>query len=63
MIGTRKGSRYAPKAALGPDYISYDSDPVLFVCEFSLNLYPVVMGSLGIGSTCEELASQGQPTY
>ena len=43
------------KLPLGPDYISYDSDPVLFVYEFSLNLYLVVMGSSGIGSACEEL--------
>jgi len=39
----------------GPDSVSYKSDPVLFVSEFSLNLFLAAMGFLGIGSVCQDL--------
>jgi hypothetical protein len=44
------------KMLFSPDYVLYNSDPVLFVAEFTLNLFFVVMGFLGIGSACQDLS-------
>jgi hypothetical protein len=41
-----------------PAYVSSATDPVLFMGEFALNLFFVVMGFLGIGSACEDLSRQ-----
>jgi hypothetical protein len=41
-----------------PDHISWAIDPVLFMGEFALNIFLVVMGLIGIGSACEELSRQ-----
>lgn len=41
-----------------PDHVSWAIDPVLFMGEFALNIFFVVMGLLGIGSTCEDLSRQ-----
>jgi hypothetical protein len=44
------------KLSIGPDYVSYNSDPILFVSEFSLNLFLVFMGFIGIGSVYQSFA-------
>jgi hypothetical protein len=49
QAGIDSGRIVHRKLIHGPDCVSYNSDPVLFVWEFSLNLFLVVMGFLGIG--------------
>ena len=44
------------KQIFGPDYISYNGDPVSFVLEFALNLFFVFMGFIGIGSDYQSFA-------
>jgi hypothetical protein len=41
-----------------PAQISWAIDPALFMWEFALNIFLVVMGFLGIGSACEDLSRQ-----
>jgi hypothetical protein len=41
-----------------PADVSWAFDPVLFMGEFALNIFFVVMGLLGIGSACEDLSCQ-----
>jgi hypothetical protein len=46
------------KQTFGPDYVSYNSDPVSFVLEFSLNLFSslwakrVMSAAGGVGNRC-----------
>jgi hypothetical protein len=44
------------KQIFGSDYVSYNSDPVPLVLEFSLNLFFVFMGFIGIGSAYQSFA-------
>jgi hypothetical protein len=41
-----------------PAYVSWATDPVLFMGEFALSIFFVVMGLLGIASACEDLSRQ-----
>ena len=41
-----------------PSHVSWAIDPVLFMGEFTLNIFFVVMGLIGIGSACEDLSRQ-----
>jgi hypothetical protein len=38
------------KMVFGSEYVSYSADPVSFMWEFSLYVYLIVMGFIGIGS-------------
>jgi hypothetical protein len=39
-------------------HVSWAIDPVLFMWEFALNIFFVVMGLIGIGSACQDLSRQ-----
>ena len=43
-----------------PAHISWAIDPALFMWEFALNIFLVVMGFLGIGSACRDLSRQDE---
>ena len=44
------------KMIYGPDFVSYDSDPVLFVWELGGSLFFIVMGFLGLGVVLKEIS-------
>ena len=39
-----------------PDHVSWATDSVLFMWEFALNIFFIVMGFIGIGSACQDLS-------
>jgi hypothetical protein len=41
-----------------PAYVSWAIDPVLFMWQFALNIFLVIMGFIGIGSACQDLSRQ-----
>jgi hypothetical protein len=43
------------KMPLGPDAVTYSSDPVGFLIEFDLNLFLIAMGGLGVLVACREI--------
>jgi len=43
------------KMVLGPDFVSYDSDVVLFAWELGGRLFFIVMGFLGLGVFLKEM--------
>lgn len=43
------------KMPVGPDVVSYSSDPVGFLMEFDLNLFLFVIGSLGVLFACRDI--------
>jgi hypothetical protein len=40
---------------IGPDAITYSSDPILFLIEFGLNIFLIAMGGLGVLAMCREI--------
>lgn len=43
-----------------PNHVSWATDPTLFMWEFALNVFFVVMGFIGIGSACQEFSRRGR---
>jgi hypothetical protein len=41
-----------------PTHVSWATDPVLFMGEFALNIFFLVMGLIGIASACQDLSRQ-----
>jgi hypothetical protein len=41
-----------------PAHVSWAIDPMLFMWEFALNIFLVIMGFIGIGSACQDLSRQ-----
>jgi hypothetical protein len=40
---------------VGPDFVTYASDPVGFLIEFDLNAFLIVMGTLGVLAACRDI--------
>jgi hypothetical protein len=43
------------KMPVGPDFVTYTSDPVGFLIEFDLNVFLIVIGTLGVLVACRDI--------
>ena len=48
------------KMPVGPDAVTYSSDPIGFLIEFDLNLFLLAMGALGVLVACREVLLEVQ---
>jgi hypothetical protein len=48
------------KMPLGPDAVTYSSDPIGFLIEFDLNLFLLAMGTLGVLVACRDVLLEVQ---
>ena len=48
------------KMPVGPDVVTYSSDPIAFLMEFDLNLFLLAMGTLGVLVACRDILLEVQ---
>jgi hypothetical protein len=48
------------KMPVGPDAVTYSSDPIGFLIEFDLNLFLLAMGTLGVLVACRDVLLEVQ---
>ena len=48
------------KMPVGPDAVTYSSDPIGFLTEFDLNLFLLAMGALGVLVACRDFLLEVQ---
>jgi hypothetical protein len=46
------------RMAIGPDAVTYSSDPILFLIEFGLNIFLIAMGGVGVLAMCREIIGE-----